>query len=526
MRRFAELNDEFIFYKISKNRILKTAIMIRIIPFLLFVTTLLLFTTCNKEKTFITDGSAKLEFSLDTLRFDTVFTELGSATRFFKVYNPHKESIKISNISVGNGANSMFRLNVDGIPGNEASDVIVFPEDSIYIFGEVTINPDQPISESPFIIHDEIIFETNGNSQTITLEAWGQNANYIPSRWHKDSIFVLPCGAGGQLIWDDPKPYVVYGIVIVEACDLIIPAGAQVHVHGGISKTTDENDELLIYNTGRIFIGPNGSIQVNGTLEDPVVIQGDRLEEDFDDADGQWTGIIIGQTSKGNKFNHAVVKNSLLGIWVDSLAELSLKNTQVYNTSGSGLIGLHASITAENCLFYNNGNRAVQIGYGGNYNFTYCTLASYGVDAPALSLSNGICRDPLCQTADVEPLYANFRNSIIFGSRRDEISLSDFTGENDPFDFNYTFTDCIVRVDELLDPENGFPNFFDFCNPCVDGDSGDALFFSPGDDDYQLDTLSIAEQKASPIPTILFDLIGEMRDSETPDIGCFEYNPN
>ena len=491
---------------------------------MIFFTAAIFFNACNKENTFITDSSAKLEFSLDTLRFDTVFTELGSATRFFKVYNRHKESIKISNISVGDGGGSKFRLNVDGLPGNEASDIIVFPEDSIYIFGEVTVDPDEPISASPFIIHDEIIFETNGNTQSVTLEAWGQNANYIPSRWHKDSIVVLPC-AGGNLIWDDPKPYVVYGIVIVEQCALTITAGTQVHVHGGISKSENEDDELLIYNTGRIFIGPNGRINVNGTLEEPVIIQGDRLEEGFQEADGQWTGIIIGQNSKGNYFEHAVVKNSLLGIWADSASELSLKNTQIYNTSGSGLIGLQSNITAENCLFYNNGNRAVQIGYGGVYNFTYCTLASYGVDAPALSLSNGICYDPLCTDGDVKPLYANFTNSIIFGSRRDEISLSDFDPTN-PFDFNYTFKDCIVRVDELLDEENGFPDFFDFCNPCIDAESSDALFVSPSDDMYQLDTLSIAEQKASPIPSILLDLIGEMRDSEKPDIGCFEYDPN
>ena len=43
----------------------------------------LLFWGCNKDEDFITDGSVSLAFSLDTLRFDTVFTELGSATRFF-----------------------------------------------------------------------------------------------------------------------------------------------------------------------------------------------------------------------------------------------------------------------------------------------------------------------------------------------------------------------------------------------------------------------------------------------------------
>ena len=45
----------------------------------------------------------KLEFSLDTLRFDTVFTERGSATRILKVYNPNDESVRISRIALERG---------------------------------------------------------------------------------------------------------------------------------------------------------------------------------------------------------------------------------------------------------------------------------------------------------------------------------------------------------------------------------------------------------------------------------------
>ena len=56
--------------------------------FLVTITTTLGLVGCFQDEfELTTDPNAALEFSLDTLRFDTVFTELGSATRSFKIYN-------------------------------------------------------------------------------------------------------------------------------------------------------------------------------------------------------------------------------------------------------------------------------------------------------------------------------------------------------------------------------------------------------------------------------------------------------
>lgn len=482
-------------------------------------------TACDPEDKFTTSANDKLEFSLDTLRFDTVFTELGSATRSFKIYNRSSKSIKIQRMYIPEGAASKFRLNVDGTPGNEAMDVTIYPKDSIYVFGEVTVDPDEPLSASPFVIYDKIIFETNGNEQEVTLEAWGQNANYIPSRFAKDEVVTLSC-SGGDTVWDDPKPYVIYGIVVIENCNLTIPAGAHIYVHGGLSKVEDMG-ETVIYNSGRLQIASNASLKVEGTLEEPVIFEGDRLEEGFAEISGQWTGIVFSPTSKNNSFEHAVVKNSLLGIWVDSLAELSLKNTQVYNTSGIGLVGIHAAITAENSLFYNNGSTSVLLTYGGDYDFKYCTMASYGVDAAALSMANGIRFDQfsLCSEFVSNDLHANFKNCIIHGSRRDEISLLDFSVCGTPVDFDYQFDNCIVKYEELIDPEFGFPDFPENCNNCLNATSSDALFLDVSEDDYHLDTLSVAEEFAMPIVGLTLDLEGKDRDGTAPDAGCYEYAP-
>lgn len=492
----------------------------RLTLLLLLFSGFVLFFACTKEDNFYTESDARLEFSLDTVRFDTVFTELGSATRILKVYNPYNRPIRISRVFIVGGADSRFRMNVDGIPGKEVRDVEIAANDSLYIFSEVTVNPNQPLSVSPFVIEDAIGFEINGNEQRVLLEAWGQNANYFPNRFSKGKLTVLSCNSG-EITWDDPKPYVIYGILFIDNCTLNIPAGTRIYVHGGIVM----NEELGVYNDGYIYVLENGKINIQGTAERPVVIQGDRLEEPFQGIAGQWTGVILAKGSRGNQLNYATVKNSRFGIFVDSTADLVLRNVQIYNTVGNGLVGFHSRITAINTLIYNNGGNSVQFINGGDYNMTYCTVASYGVDAEALGMSNYFCYDPNCEVVRTYRLQANFKNCIFYGSKRDEITLVDVTalsGNSIREGFNYKFENCIVRVDELLD-DPAYANFFDFCVNCPPVDPKDALFVDANEDDYHLDSLSVAEMRAMPVAGIQVDLEGKLRDATLPDIGAYEY---
>lgn len=494
--------------------------MLRFLLGIAFVSAVLL-AACDREEDFITAPDAKLEFSLDTLRFDTVFTQVGSATYSFKVYNRHDRPIRISNIMLDGSSGTRFRLNVDGVPGNAHQNVEIYGRDSIYVFVEVTIDPNQPLAVSPFVIEDGITFETNGNTQRVLLEAWGQNANYFPSRYNKGVPVLLTCN-NGQIVWDDPKPYVIYGVLIIDECTLVIPAGARVHVHGGVAQ----NDLFGIYNDGLIYTLANGKIIVQGTAEKPVIIQGDRLEEPFENSRGQWNGIIIGKGSRGNEINYASVLNSRFALLVDSSAEITLRNSRFYNTSGNGIVAFHSRITAENCLVYNNGANSVQLIFGGDYNFTYCTLANYGVNAGTLGMSNFYCYDDplLCQNRRDYRINAQFVNSVIYGSRRDQIELADVTGRQTPAMFNVTFKDCVVRVDELLTRQSA--RYGDFlstmCAPCTNGVSNSKVFKDPNMGDYYLDSLSIAIGKAKPLPSIAIDLENRARDAANPDAGCFE----
>src|SRR5690606_9424329 len=107
-------------------------------------------TSCKKEQYLHSGGM--LKFSTDTLNFDTVFTSLGSFTLGLKIFNPESQKIKISSVRLEQGASSFFRLNVNGIPGNEVSDLELAANDSLYVFATVKIDPTD--EDAPFVVQD------------------------------------------------------------------------------------------------------------------------------------------------------------------------------------------------------------------------------------------------------------------------------------------------------------------------------------------------------------------------------------
>ena len=381
------------------------------------------------------------------MTFDTVFTTVGSATRSFRIINPHNLPILLSRIALDAGTQSRFRMNIDGIsyPDGVAEDVEIWANDSIWVFVEVTVDPDQSVSQSPFVISENLSIQVNGNNENVIVDAWGQNANYIPNNMHRGRLALLTCDLN-EVVWDDPKPYVIYGLLLIDSCSLIIPEGTQIHIHGGIA-----NNDFGIYDDGILWVLQNGKLVVEGTRENPVIIQGDRLEEPYRDQEGQWAGIRIGAGSRGNSMTHTHIKNSIVGVRVDSAATLDIDHCQIYNTASSGLLGIHSKINAQNSLIYNNNGIGVVLRYGGTYNFDYVTVATYGNGNESVYMDNFFCYNEDCSIGNIFSLNARMRNCIFTGSDTDEIQLIDASGPQDLFKFEVDFQNCLVRVDELLD---------------------------------------------------------------------------
>ena len=77
------------------------------------IVVVLTFWSCSDDWNFSTDSAYVLEFSADTVRFDTVFTGVASASYGFMVYNNNDAGLKLDAV-MGGGTSSPFRMNIDG----------------------------------------------------------------------------------------------------------------------------------------------------------------------------------------------------------------------------------------------------------------------------------------------------------------------------------------------------------------------------------------------------------------------------
>jgi len=484
-----------------------------VLPGILFFFQSLFLISCYDEK-FTTDTNDSLTIKIDTLTFDTVLTQISTVTRYFKIYNPHGLSIRIGEIKIAGKDAHFFRLNVDGYTADIIRNVDILPEDSIYVFAEATIDPEQPLSVSPFIIEAEIVFTTHNADQKVTLIAWGQNANYIPGPDSPNRISLLTCDFG-EVIWDDPRPYVLYGTLLIDSCTLVLPPGARLYVHGGIA-----NNQLGIFNEGLIYTLPAGRVKVMGTVTDPVIIRDDRIEPDHV---GSWAGIRLGPESGPHQFSYMQMSSANAGIIADSASSVDIDHSSISYTGGPGFYARHATASISNSLFYKNGGQSIALTFGGDYEINYCTVASFGNDAEAMLMTNFYCSDPLCSEGVLlHQFTGRINNSILIGSSSDEVWMvdADIAGQGL---LDVQMKNNIVVVDELLDEIN-YPLFFEsICSNCFEYSFGDTLFVDMFKDDYHLDTMSIAEMKGLPLPAFTDDLEGNIRDILLPDLGCYEF---
>jgi len=478
-----------------------------------FIAALALLHACTLEEEFITDSGLELRFSQDTVRFDTVFTEVGSATQSFKIYNPFADPVNISSVRVGSNPGGRFRINVDGRSGDMIEEIFLAPNDSVYVFVEVTVDPDEDVSVSPFVFEGNVIIEATDLEQVVMLEAFGQNANYLPRDRGRSDFGLLTCGFG-EIVFDDPKPYVLYGSLVVDECTLTLPPGCRLYVHGGLVMNSELFPENPIFNDGLIIFQGSGRLNIAGTVEQPVLIATDRLEERFLKDGGQYSGIRLGSGTGPHSISHARIRNGIVGVFADSTARIDIDHTEISYTSSTGVVGYQADVTMSNTLVHSNGGGAVLALKGGNYSLDYCTLVNYGSQSPAVLLSNGIELRP--GLALVGDLQASLRNTIVYGSLMDELALSDF---NQPERFAYSLENCVLKTERVRERR---AEFDDRCNPCLFPERTEPLFVSAVQDSFGLDSLSVAEGFAQPLDDIGDDLLGVIRDGERPDCGALE----
>ncbi len=460
--------------------------------YLISISLIILVTASCKKESFITSADATLNTSVDSLRFDTVFTTTGSVTHFFRIYNNNNKKLRLSSVQLNGGPSSPFKMNVDGVAGSIAANVEVEANDSIYVFVTVKIDPTAP--DLPFIIQDSIIIQYNGNKKIIQLEAWGQNANFLRSRL-----------VTSNETWTNTKPYVILGRLQVDTnVTLTIEKGTKIYLHADAPFLVD------------------GTLKINGEKYDStrVIFRGDRLDEPYRDYPAAWPGIYFRGESKDNVLNYTIIKNAFQGLVSDKPSvngnpKLTLNECIIDNCYDAGIFGLRTNIKAQNCLISNCGKNII-LAYGGAYDFTHCTSVALSNSfllhkEPVLLVTDFIKQDNTILTANIN---ATFRNCIFWGENGtvdDEV----ITSKQGNTSFTVNFQNCLWKAKN--NPANSTTsNIIVNQNPLFDSVNTQRRIY-----DFRLKDESPAKNKGI-TTSISTDLDGKPRAVGLPDLGCFE----
>jgi hypothetical protein len=432
--------------------------------------------------------------------FDTVFTSIGSITRKFTVHNTSNNEITTT-IFLAGGKNSNYSINVNGMPGDKDNnpyfkDVTIPKKDSIFIFVKVNIDPGN-VNE-PFLVKDSIVFLTDSYRQDVKLMACGQDAKYIIS----DPKTGFKAVAGET--WTKEKPYVVYGWARIDSLgELIIEPGTKIYFH--------KNSGLWAFRSSKL--------NVNGTLEEPVIFRGDRLEKWFETDYAQWSGIWINEGTEVNIYN-AIITNANTGIQVNPFISngpiivttdsyTKIENTIIQNTQQRGVWSMFLNLEMTNCVIANNGASSLCL-EGGNYTMKHVTVGNYS----SITLTDR--KEPACYVSNKisafqeEVLWetkAEFINCILTGKLETEVFNYKIKGE----DSDVQFENCLIKSKENTE-------YFKECLL-----NKDPLFTDIEKLDFKILQGSPAIGKGKQNIGVFFDILGNPRDDK-PDIGAYQSN--
>ena len=465
---------------------------------LLFLFTLVVFaSSCRRDNKIYMGSDAALDFHsygspADTIYFDTIFTRLPgtdfprSVNKQFFIVNRLNQTVKTSVVLAG-GQNSFYRINVDGVSSTVFNEIEIPAKDSIIAFVEVTLEANNQLN--PALVLDSILFNTNGNEQKVMLAAYGWDAIY-----YRDSVI------SQNVIWDDPeKPYVIVNSILVD-----------------VNTTLSIMPSVTVYSSPGSSIFVNGTLRAEGTEQDPVVFEGDRLQPAFKEFPGQWRGIHILRESINSEIKNVIVKNAEIGIRVDSLSnnsnpKLRISQTIIRNCSFFGMLGVTATIDAENVAIATCGSNGFIGFFGGIYTLRHCTFASGfsgGRSQPSVALNN-IERDDKDNFVRSFPISYSIENCIMFGPLENELILDLHAGTPPTFAL---IDHCLIKT-ELYKSALNINNNLINVNPLLSNPRESNLLLAMGSP-----AIGKAKNLTNPL---LIDLTGKSR--KTPaDIGAYE----
>ncbi len=455
---------------------------------------IIILASCNKDN-INKNKDATLKFSSSLITFDTIFTGISSITKRLVIYNPYNTDLK-TDIFLLKDKNSYFSINVNGIAATKLNDIEIPAKDSIFVFIKTIINPNQ--QNTPLLITDTILFFTNGNKQTVELVAYGQDAHFIIADKNIGNLkYKIVAQEGEHSIWTNEKPYVIYGYAVIDSVGkLTIEAGTKIYVH----------------KKGGLWVYKGGCLHVNGTIDNPVIFQGDRMEDFFQDDYEQWDRIWINEGTQDNIINYAIIKNAYIGLQAEILEKdmgnkLIFSNSIIQKSFGIGFLGKNYTVKAYNNIISDCGQHCVALVLGGNYQFINNTIYNIYKFAsrttPSVFLSNYYI---LNNTMYVSDFQCEFANNIVWGNNKREIAFS----YDKNADFKPTISHCLLKSDT---------NYSDYFSSIIFNKN--PLFENTTENDFQLQTTSPCKGAGKVISFITTDIKGNIRNNP-PSIGAYE----
>lgn len=374
--------------------------------------------SCNRDDFNFETPSQKLKFSADTVVLDTVYSQVRSETYAVKIYNNENKDISIPKIYLEGGTASPYRINMDGKPGTSFTNVPLRKKDSLFIFVEIAPNA----TSTETIAEDRIQIETPAAKQHITLLSVVQDVEFFVST--KDNPKILTQNTN----WTNTKAKIIYG---------------DLKVADGKSLTIAEGTKVYFHKNAHLKIGKNAQLIANGDLGKEVIFRGDRNDAKHDTLPLNWGGIQLDQGAMA-QLNYAKIFGGTNGLELNH-ASATLKNTIIHTFQEFGILGINATVNAENLVMNNCGQADLGIFKGGTYNILHATFANYwdlngampglGIYA-ANEYKNGT-------TTEQGALNFSLKNSIVYTDRSNAVQLKPTTGQT----FSYLFENCLLKYD-------------------------------------------------------------------------------
>jgi len=376
----------------------------------------LLMVACEDDEKFSSGSGMRLDFEMDTLKMDTVFSGTPSSTYSFWVHNRHDTGLRLATVKLKRGNQTGYRVNVDGIyldnsNGSQTSNVEIRRNDSILVFVELTAQATHQLE--PKLVEEDLQFiMENGTEQAVKLRAWA---------WDAQKLYDPEINEDTEI--ESETPLVIYG-----------------------DMTVGEGVTLTLKNT-RLFFHDQSGLEVKGTLRmEGCELRGDRLDRMFDylpydRVSGQWNGVRFHSSSTANELVGTVIKNAIDGIVMDKAdldanqPRLTMTHCVVHNSQGTGVKTINSNVKLDHCQLTNTGGDCLAV-IGGMAEISYCTIAQfYPFDAdrgPALRFTNET-ENPLKRFYCEGTIVTGYEDDVVMGE-----GISD--------EVDYRFENCLLRT--------------------------------------------------------------------------------